>query len=608
MTLSRYIYNMRTFIFFFLSCLSASCVLAQPEMEPWGNMTGIRIDGQLMDFESSIRLSMNDKMLATAKEKQNPHYARSGNAQVVSTHLDSLYFVETVEDAGAGIARIKLSWTAHAAIKIEGAFFSLDLPEHRHLEVHPDQPVTITRIATEGHHTRLDIPLQSGELQNGQSGICTLTITATGGVDREPIHLTLNTANPGRPFDGLGGNFRIQNLKTDPQVINYCLENLRLAWGRVELPWRFWQPEQRSSPLDSARAGRINPAVQRAMDMAHTLGARGIPLILSAWFPPNWAAVGPMRFRPGPDHVWGNPLNHDSTAAIYKSIADYIVFLKEHYEVEPRYFSFNESDLGINVRQTAEEHDELVKGLGQYFVSRGLKTRVLLGDNSDATTWAFIDPAMNDTTARPYISMISFHSWRGFDTATLQHWADAATRLHVPVVVGEGSIDAAAWAYPAIFQEPTYALKEISLYTRLLAVCQPLSILQWQLTADYSLMAGGGIFGDTSILRPTQRFWNLKQLAMTPRGLFAMPIASDRPNIAVAALGDNAKHMYAVHMVNNGATRLVVLTGLPAKVRRLRSYTTTQTEGIKEGPPVAVKNGQAAFTLEAQSYLTLIGR
>ena len=126
-------------------------------------------------------------------------------------------------------------------------------------------------------------------------------------------------------------------------------------------------------------------------------------------------------------------------------------------------------------------------------------------------------PALNDPATYPYIGAVSFHSWRGWDTATLQKWADAAAQLHLPLLVGEGSIDAAAWAYPAIFLEQTYALKEISLYTRLLAICQPESILQWQLTSDYSPLAGGGIFGDTSALHPTQRFWNLKQLASTPQ-------------------------------------------------------------------------------------------
>ena len=61
---------------------------------------------------------------------------------------------------------------------------------------------------------------------------------------------------------------------------------------------------------------------------------------------------------------------------IYKSITDYIVYLRDHYGVEVQCFSFNESDLGINVRQTGEEHDELIKGLGAYFASTGLKNQI----------------------------------------------------------------------------------------------------------------------------------------------------------------------------------------------------------------------------------------
>ena len=36
------------------------------------------------------------------------------------------------------------------------------------------------------------------------------------------------------------------------------------------------------------------------------------------------------------------------------------------------------------------------------------------------------------------------------------------------------------------------ALYEIELYVRMLALSEPKSILQWQLTSDYSLLAGGG--------------------------------------------------------------------------------------------------------------------
>jgi hypothetical protein len=291
---------------------------------------------------------------------------------------------------------------------------------------------------------------------------------------------------------------------------------------------------------------------------------------------------------------------------IYKSIGDYIDYLHSHYGVEVKYFSFNESDLGINVRQTAEEHDALIKGLGAYMAGRGIKTKMLLGDNSDANSYSFIDVALSDAEARPYIGAISFHSWRGWEKETLQKWAGAAARLDVPLIVGEGSIDAAAWNYPAIFLEPTYAMDEINLYIRILSICQPLSILQWQLTSDYSPLTGGGLFGNNAPLAPTRRFWNLKQLASTPKGLAAMPITIDRPEITCAALGNNGKRQFAIHLVNTGATRETTLKGLPKKLKALRVFVTDKDSAMKEGAPVVVTGGEAHFTLGAGSFTTLM--
>ena len=150
-------------------------------------------------------------------------------------------------------------------------------------------------------------------------------------------------------------------------------------------------------------------------------------------------------------------------------------------------------------------------------------------------------------------------------------------------------------------------MDEISLYVRLVNICQPLSILQWQLTSDYSPLSGGGLFGNTAPLAPTQRFWNMKQLAATPKGLSAMPLTCDRPNIVYAALGNNSKESYAIHLVNNGARREAVLKGIPKKVKTLRLFVTDKDRGMKEGDPVVVTNGEAHFILDAYSYMELLG-
>jgi len=626
----------------------ANETFAQAEMEPWGNITGIRKQGQLFDFESRIQI-INSKglILSTAKERQRPYYKRSGNEQLVATNIDSLFFKETVHDLSGGKIKVTLNLNAHADEDVKGVFFCINLPQAeyagscfrllgvkgplksftatgeiyedtakgvefksaaRNLKIQFDGPAitTIKNDTANGKNdTQVCVALKLNGVRKGDTVQRVYTIEASGDIDKSPVSLVINTSNPGRKFDGLGGNFRLQNPKGDAQVIDYCLQNLRVAYGRVELPWRFWQPDKNIDPTASADSGKLHPAVKKAMDMAHRLDSMGIPIILSAWFPPNWAAMGKVNFRPV-NGVWGNPLNKDNMDAIYKSIADYILYLKNKYGTEVKLFSFNESDLGINVRLTPQDHDDFIKGCGAYFAAHGLKTKMLLGDNSDATTYKFIYPAMDDPNAKQYIGAISFHSWRGWDTGILQKWADAATRLNVPLIVGEGSIDAAAWNYPDIFQEQTYALEEINLYTRLLAICQPLSILQWQLTSDYSPLIGGGIFGNNEPLHPGQRFWNLKQLSITPKGLFAMPVSCDRVNVTAAALGDNNTRVYAVHLVNNGTTRMVTLTGLPASVKQLQVYTTGKELNMKEGGLVQVKGGVAKFKLAATSFTTLI--
>ena len=621
---------------------------SQAEVEPWGNITGIRKHGQLFEFESGITVISNNgsHFVSTGKERQRPHYKRNGDEQDVTTNIDSLFFKESVKDLSAGKAKVTLTLNAHADATFDGVYFCITLPNEnyrnsqlrlsgvkdslrnfvaagknydetaegiefksstRGLKIQFDQPARVMLRKDNKNNLLLYVGLKLNGAHKEDTVQRTYTIKASGDIDKAPVNLAINTSQPGRAFDGLGGNFRLQNPKGDPQVIDYCLQNLRVAYSRVEMPWRFWQPSKDIDPTASADSGKLHPAVKKAMQMAHRLDSMGIPIILSAWFPPGWAASGKVNFRPV-NGVWGNPLNKDNMDAIYKSIADYILYLKNKYGTEVKLFSFNESDLGINVRVTAQEHDDFIKGCGAYFAAHGLKTKMLLGDNSDATSYRFIYPALNDPEAKPYIGAISFHSWRGCDAVTLQKWADATTSLNVPVLVAEGSIDAAAYSYPDIFQEQTYALKEIDLYTRLLAICQPESILQWQLTADYSPLIGGGIFGNNEPLHPGQRFWNLKQLSITPKGLFAMPITCDRSSISVAALGDNNKNAYAIHIVNTGTKRKVTLTGLPAGVKQLQVYITSKTLNMKESNPVKVNNGVAKFKLVATSYTTLISQ
>jgi hypothetical protein len=601
----------------------AAAAFAQPEVMAWGNLTGLRVDGHLLELSTSMCVAQPEMagVSCTGREKQQNSYSRNGKIETVTVRMRTprefrdpqsagwvMTATEVVEDTGPATAKVDLEFTSPDDADIGGAFLGIDLPapvfsggsvelidpdpptaartslaageaeqneylratatgarflsRTRQIEVTFNEPtqIIVRDDRRKGSYTlQVLLAVLTGKTTAEQTGKKSFSFKVTAEIDKNPVEITLDAAHPGQIFDGFGGNFRLQNARTDPQVIDYSLDNIRIAWGRVELPWTLWHPDETTDPLAAARAGNMNPRIQQAMEMARKLAQKGMPVIVSAWHPPSWAVLGagaaaasPAPAAPGRGGAMfppppqtgprGNPLNPEKMARIKDSITGYLLFLKEKYGVEAALFSFNESDLGIDVRQTPREHAELIKTFGAYFAAKGLATKLALGDTSDANPIDFIKPAMHDPEAVKYVGAVDFHSWRGCTDEILAQWRDAARELNVPLVVAEGSTDAAAYRYPQIFNEQSFALYEINLYLRILAIAQPRSILQWQFTADYSVLAGGGIFNDNGPLRPTRRFWNLKQLASTPPRSFSLPVACDKqPNLTCAAFGNIAE-------------------------------------------------------------------
>ena len=77
---------------------------SQPEVMAWENLTGIRVEGQLMEFESSLMVAEKgwNSFNATGREKQQPRYDREGSVQTVTTKIGSISFSEIVEECGKG--------------------------------------------------------------------------------------------------------------------------------------------------------------------------------------------------------------------------------------------------------------------------------------------------------------------------------------------------------------------------------------------------------------------------------------------------------------------------------------------------------------------------
>ncbi len=640
------------FAFFYrLSCtITFLCLFfnpvtsAQTEVMAWGNITGIRVDGELMEFESSFRVVEPgwSRIFFTARERNTTNFTRTDALAKVNSSVRFVSFEQTVEDRDRGRVSVSLTYQPDSTFKVEGVYYCFALPAKRYangnvkigntaipisglsddnkqLKRGSGRQITIEApgrkininfksgvsafVRKETGNAVVYVQLLSGNLQKGTKGNLDFTITATGYIDNKPVEVVVDRNQPGRLFVGMGGNFRLQNPTSDPPVITYMLENTRVAMGRVEMPWATWDSNENGDPLADARSGKINERVHRAMEMAQRLTAKGLPVIVSAWFPPDWAIDEKRTVVRGRNYI-----NPSKIQRMYKSLADYLVCLKDLYGVEAYAYSFNESDIGINVMHTAQEHADFIKGFGAYLGARGLATRMLLGDTGDANGYPFILTALNDPTTHQYIAAVSFHSWRGCDDVTLKKWSDAAHQLNVPLLVGEGSTDAAAHRYPQIFLESTFALYEINLYIRICAVSQPISILQWQYTSDYSLLIGEGIFRTEGPLRPTQRFWNIRQLADTPEQSFALPFNCDKEEVNCAAFGNLARNEYAVHLVNNGAGRTASIKGLPNNCSDIQVFATNYSLSRQAIKATKASDGTISVELPPMSFVTVTAK
>jgi O-glycosyl hydrolase len=640
--------------------------LNQAEVGGWGGLRGICVDGQLMELRTGLRAVASNAPVVNLSNPERlsfPRLSREGRKQVCSGGLwaasnaggaagafrgrrggSDLTCSVAFEDVAAGAVRISVEALAKTNLDLTGVFFYAHLPgpdyslgsvefvgelpgqpqnsvpkpvrreaearsvrfvsQRRQLEIAFDAP---ERIAIEEENQRggtnllVYFPVSTGALTNGAAARLQFLLKLTGVVDKSPVKLTVDAAKPGGPFEGVGGNFRLQS-PLDPAQIAYNLEHLRVAWARVAMPLDLWWPNEAENALERAAAGHIDPAVSNAMQMAGTLAQKRIPLIVSVWQAPAWALAANEPYARGFEPNRPRRINPEKWDALCNAIGSYLECMKAKFGAEPKLFSFNESDIGVNVLQSPEEHDSAIKRLGAYFAGRKLGTKMLLGDTGNPTAVSFIQPALRDPDAAKYIGAVSFHAWNGGNAQQYAQWHDAAQALGVPLLVAEGGTDPGAYAYPSVFQQSWYAVDEIAQYITICRIAQPQSILQWQLTADYALLAGGT---DGQPLAPTQRFWQLKQLDTTPQGARAWPVTVDQAAVSACAFGGPSAAACVIHVVNMGASREAAISGLPASLKRLRACVTDSTRAMKELPPVAVSDGVAHLQLPAMSYLTL---
>ena len=532
---------------------------------------------------------MGSVTLKTSPTAGKPEYIRTdGNRIIIKTHKREY---EVVTDRNTEII-VRQNFIDRPG------FLNDPLPAKEFVDSYPGVPVADYQVY---------FALIKGKAKKGDKRNSNFTINVKGSIDSEAVRITVDPSKPGRAFKGVGSNYRVRNLGNDSTIINYCLNNIRVSWGRIEFNWKEWHPEESEDPLKYARSGKLSDGFYNQIEVARILAKRNIPVIITIWSPPIWATDTARHNRQGLEHDAKISLDPRKIDKICESIADYLEYLKSDYELEFPLFSFNEVDYGVMIYHTPEEHAFYTKAIGKYFAARGLITKMLLGDTGAGTIRSnkITLPVVDDPTIHKYVGAIAFHTWHGCTKADCEAWLLSAQKLNVPLLVTEGGPNSAQHRYPQNFLERSFQLSEIDLYLRICRYAQPATIMEWQLTPDYSVLTGGGLYGDKGLLRPTQRFWNLKQLGTTPEGSFGIPLEIDRQNITAAAFADILNGLYTIHIVNNSAAREIIVEGIPDSVRSFDLYVTDSTRGMQRLEKIDVNNGKAKFLADSQAYYSL---
>jgi len=442
----------------------------------------------------------------------------------------------------------------------------------------------------------------SGTLAQNQQASLQFTLRLGGEPDRSPAEVLVDTTGTGKSFDGWGGNF-VYGLEC-PEC-DFMINNVRVAWARTGMSLDLWEPaNDDASPAttdwDKLRARvTAGSTLEREFQIARLAAARSTPLIMSAWHLPRWLHSGPQA-----------EVSRALWPELFENVTSFLLFAKAQYGAEADLFSFNEPDLGVDVRFSPEAHRDFIKELGQHFAAAGLRTKLLLGDVTNPNVaLSYAEPTAADPAALEQVGAVSVHSWAWSDYDAweqgMRGWSDLAAQLKKPFLVTEVGADAGAWHFPWVFETYQYALGDLRNYLALLRSGQPLAALQWEYTCDYGLV---DVQGAGTVLTP--RFHMIKHFSeLTPAGAEHLNVNADREDVLCAGFrtAGSRRSGYVIHIANLGPGRRITIRGLPRPMVSLHAVRTSETETMAVLPDVQVNDGAYELELTPHSLVTLSG-
>jgi len=376
------------------------------------------------------------------------------------------------------------------------------------------------------------ITIQSGSTQRPESS-GTGTNVQNDDIDGTSVVVDFKTKR--QVMEGIGGNFAKNRMrgtaitteygKNDP-IGEYCLEHLNPHYVRVGIPIVDFEPENDNSDANSINFAAFydDGYVHQNFLLLQDFSKDGRIIIGSVWDVPNWMVENP-------ENTENRIIKENMYEELAESIAAFVKYAKDKYGINISYLSFNESEIGVNIKFTGEQYARIIKLTGKKLESLGFSNiKWLAGDTGNSKGLvAFAKAQLEDPECLPYIGAISYHSWdvNEVNESWLEKIYELAQQYNLPVWVGEVGYDALLFRKPN-FNEMLESWEGASRlginYYKAITYTGASNLLYWQYQWDFNLL---DIYGN---IFPS--FYFVKQLNETLLpGMTVVSAKSDNGNI-----------------------------------------------------------------------------
>ncbi|MCL2879535.1 MAG: hypothetical protein FWF29_04740 [Treponema sp.] len=418
-----------------------------------------------------------------------------------------------------------------------------------------------------------------------------------GAGEKRQTVITVNFGDRHQVMEGISGNFaknrmyetRITNPERKNDAIGeYTLKELNPKFVRVGIPLIDFKPTQGGPVFDS---GHVHQNFLLMQDFTKD----GRVIVGSIWDIPNWLLINP-------ENTTWRRVKDDMYDTLAAEIAGFVQYADTQYGIKISYLSFNESEIGVNVRFNSAQYTDIIKRTSKKLKDMGYTIPWFAGDTGNAVDLVrHAKSQLEDPDCLPFIGAISYHSWdvNDINSSVLDEICALGKKYKLPIWVAEAGYDALMFTKPGMsemIKSWEGALRLGTNYYKAITYSGASNIFYWQYQWDFELVDAGG--------NRYPAFYIMKQLNETLLPGMTV-VGAECNNPGVLPIVSFSKNQVTVNLWNNAPNISgITIQNLPDGTYQIISSNDKNVYSTSDS--VTVSGNTAQVELPGKSMVSLV--